>query len=486
MTSWLSRVYVFDLRTLALLRIAISSAVLWDLMSHVGDWQAFYTDFGLLPRAHLLEMQHRTFMNFHLTAGTLWGVALLHGLLAISSLAMLAGYHTRAATFLTWVLTLSLHHRNPLVLDIGHAELRIVLFWCLFLPLGARASLDSLRNPDWTQLPNRFFSLACLAYLVQVSLVYLWGALNKSDPSWRMGGDALYYALNLDSFTTPAGQWLRQQPELMRHLTGVTWVIELLVPLFLLFPWRNSISRPLGWLLILLLHIGVSLFLNLGPLGCLMVVCSLGILPWPTKLVPRLPTRLSNFEWPGPAKLPLPARSDRPSNYSPGRATRWLVSLGILYILYINIAVYRLSPVPFPVQVFGYTCQLYQNWSMFAPHPGRDDGWFVVEARQSGGKWIDLGRNGQTLSYHKPDLLSSRFPSQRWRCWMLNLHYKDSSILQQKFLAWSVDRWNAHHQSLERVDYARLVYIHEDTPPPGKPFGLQARIRAEYWPAPGR
>ena len=47
---------------------------------------------------------------------------------------------------MAWVLMLSLHNRNPVVLNAGDVYFRVLLCWGLFLPLAARCSLDRARS----------------------------------------------------------------------------------------------------------------------------------------------------------------------------------------------------------------------------------------------------------------------------------------------------------------------------------------------------
>jgi hypothetical protein len=96
-----------------------------------------------------------------------------------------------------------LHARNPLVLQGGDVLFRMLLFWSIFLPLGARCSLDALRRRSAEPLPDRVSSPCTLALMLQVCFVYWFAAAIKSDPVWRHEGSAgnaahrPYYAASL-------------------------------------------------------------------------------------------------------------------------------------------------------------------------------------------------------------------------------------------------------------------------------------------------
>ena len=60
------------------------------------------------------------------------------------------GYRARLATIACWFLVMSIHNRNPMILSAGDILLRLLLFWAMFLPLGARYSVDAAldKNPS--------------------------------------------------------------------------------------------------------------------------------------------------------------------------------------------------------------------------------------------------------------------------------------------------------------------------------------------------
>ncbi len=466
---------------MAALRIGLGLLILGDLLSLLPDSSAFFTDEGVLPRTLLLSITHRTYLNFYLMAGTLWGVALLHLLLALSALALLVGYQTRWATLACWLLSMSLQYRNPLLLDAGHLELRLILFWCLFLPLGARASLDSMRSPQWAKLPHVYHSVAGLGYLWQVGTIYFWAAINKVHPTWIGDAHALYYVLNLDQFATPLAKLLRTHPPWMRSLSPAVVGLEFLVVVLLWCPWRNRITRKFGLLGIGLLHLSIAACLDLGWMVPTALICCCGL--WPG--APLGWQALSRFGQPLlgwlNALLPLTAPSERPSGYAAKRSTQIFLVMAIGYVGYINLAVDRSWEVPRPVKLFGYTFQLYQSWPMFAPEPSRDDGWFVMEGVCENGRSVDLLRSGQETSWSKPDSVAALFGSQRWRMWQLGLRDKREAPLLQRYLEWSAQRWDAQHGPSQRLYYVRLVYVKETTPVPRQPFGLSSELMAERY-----
>ena len=478
--AWLRSIATLDLRALALLRMALAVLILADLAGNLPQLQTFYTDDGIMPRDLLIGIAHRTYFNLYFAAESVWGVALLHALAALAALALLVGYQTRWATLVSWALHIALANRNPWLLDGGDLQMRLALFWGFFLPLGARASIDSLRHPSWSTLPNAYSSPATLAYLLQIGLVYLIAGLAKSDGVWLVSGDALYYTFNQDVFATGLARWARSDPSLLRPLTFGALGVEFLIPLLLWLPRL----RVLGLALLSGFHLAIASCLQLGLMVPIALGTALGLLP--AQVCEALLGRASSKHWRallGWCSTRLPQSQSGclvPPAYVLRWPTRLLVWLGCLYIVYINAAVLQRNPrVPMPIQVFGYAFQLFQSWSMFAPSPGDDDGWFVIEGVCINRKSIDLLQNGRPVLWSKPDDVSARIPNQKWRCWFLNLRTHNLQAVNQHVLKWASDRWNATHQGDERLYFARLVYIAEPTPPPGQPIVIHAEVMAE-------
>jgi len=150
-----------------------------------------------------------------------------------------------------------------MILQGGDALLRMLLFWAMFLPLGAYYSVDAaLQKQPHTE---RFIlSWGTVAILVQVGIVYWFTTALKQGIQWIPDGTAVYYALMIDQFVTPFGLWLRQFPLVMQGLTYFVFALEFSA-LWLLFPVVKTVRiRTVGIVLLLLMHLGFSVSLSLG------------------------------------------------------------------------------------------------------------------------------------------------------------------------------------------------------------------------------
>ncbi len=451
------RLATVDLRALAWLRVGLALTVLWDLALRLRDMTAFYTDAGVMPRTVLLGLTHPTFCDLHLTVGTGWGVAFLALLEVFAALAMVVGYHTRASTAAVWLLHMSMRHRNPWISDAGDLELGLILFWCIFLPLGARASVDARRQK--VPREDRFASMGTVGYLLQVSIIYFMAGYYKLGETWLGTGQGLYYAFSLDQFATPLAQGALAHPQLLQVLSRAVVFLELGLAVGLWIPRL----RPLALLGLVAFHLGIALCLQLGMMVPIAIVCSLGL--WPIGREPPLQRLVTACH----ARLPR-------LRLLVFKVPDALLACACCYVLYINYASSRENyVVPLPIQAFGYALQLYQNWPLFA-EPETDDGWFVVEGTTRRRAAVDLLRGGQLVSWGKP---AFQFPNHRWRRFYQNLRYKNDPAVTQAFLRWAGRKWNAEHAGEEQLYYVRLVYVVETTPPPGQPLSWRTEVLGE-------
>ena len=96
--------------------------------------------------------------------------------LAVSMLAVLAalllvlGWHTRAASVVSFLLLVSLVRRNPYACHTGDLLLEALSFWAMFLPLGAHFSLDRLRCFTRAPPEPRVLTLGTAGVLLQIAM----------------------------------------------------------------------------------------------------------------------------------------------------------------------------------------------------------------------------------------------------------------------------------------------------------------------------
>lgn len=268
-----------DLRTLALFRVLLGGYLLVDLYLRSRDLSAHYTDFGIMPRDVAMSYLSSSSFSIHLMSGSTTFQAGLFLLAAMFAVMLVIGWRSRLATFACWFLLLSLQNRNTLILSGEDNLALLLLFWAMFLPTGARWSVDAALNEEGEDRDNSFCSIGTAALLLQGVSMYFFSALLKSDDVWMPDGTAAYYALNLDYFATPFALWLRQFEGLLQGLTYYVWVLELVGPILIFSPILN---RPIrAWLMgcFISMHVGFWMCLEIGLFPVISIIMNLAFLP---------------------------------------------------------------------------------------------------------------------------------------------------------------------------------------------------------------
>ena len=438
------------------MRIGVGLVLLTDLFIRSLSIRAFFTDEGILPLEILKTYNWNPYyFSLHAISGELWWQILLFLINALCIVLLIKGYRTRLLTFICWVFLTSLQNRNPFILQGGDDLLRLILLWGIFLPWGERYSGKASSYPD------RSFSFAHLGYILLIASVYFFSALLKTHAEWHEEGTALYYALSLDQLRLPLGTLLYQFPGLMKVLTQAVYYLELLAPLLLILPVPNYRLRLAGVIAIGLLHIGIAGTLYVGLFYIIGLVTLLGMLPsvWMDKLDARLGIRRQAIE---EAAEP-PGGVIRETFAALLNA---LVILMICYCLMLNLGNVKKFPYVLEPSLvkFGNTLRLEQSWGMFSPSVYKDDGFYIYSGYTKTGRYIDLKRDGQPLSYSKPGSIVSEFESDRWRKFGENYLFNNNNYMRPYFCKYLIRSWNRQHPEDPVTDLSILFMKEESLP----------------------
>ncbi len=372
LAAYTRRVFALDVRSLAVMRIAVAVTVIVDLCTRAVHLTEHYSDDGVLPRevarttSWLADVSLLSFSGSPIWAGVIFALGFAF------AAAVLVGWRTRWTTPLLWLVVLSIQHRNPVLHD--HRDVLFALALCFgsLLPWGAAFSLDARRGRSGT----RYTGLPAVAYVVAIACIYLFAALLKTGPEWRSDFTAVEYAIGLRYWANPAADHLLAHPTWMAILTVGVLAFEAAVALLLCSPWRHA-----RWIVVIgicALQLGFAIFLWLDTFPMIASALVLGLIPaslWRDKTAPI----------------------DRPA---PCRTRTRIGAMLIGYVVALNVlSVARpgaLSIAAAPAELLG----IDQRWTMFAPSPSRVDGWFVVEARTTTGS-TDL-LTGRPLTWSIP------------------------------------------------------------------------------------
>lgn len=463
----LRELFGIDVRSLALFRVCVGLVILYDVASRLPDLAAFYTDAGLLPRLSLLnKMANPWALSVHLMSGAAFVQAFLLLIQGVCGIGLLVGYRTRWMAVLAWWLTASLHRRNPMVAGGGDDYFRLLLFWGMFLPMGARWSLDRALSPARRPPPARAFSWGTAALLLQVAMGYLMAVYHKWDlPMWH-DGTAIYYALSIDNYANAFAPVLLGFPSLLKGLTHATLWFEWFGTLLLFCPLFTGPVRTLAVCVFLFMHAGFSASLHLMLFPAVSATAMLPFLPswfW-DRLVFRRPPR------------PVPPAEARPigiasSAWANGCAAVFLACAVSWNLQAVKPLHYKM---PEALRVLTNLTHLEQAWRMFAPPPPTG-GWFVIPGTLKDGTEVDLFRRGAPVSWEKPSR-RAMFRNERWRRYMFNFVFGKNKAFWPDYAQYLCRSWNDGHAGLQQLQSLEIVFMARTTPPPGQAAAYQKKV----------
>ncbi len=500
LVAWRARLGVLlsvDLRSLAVLRIGLAGLLLVDLIGRAGDLSAHYSDVGVLPRAALFESEGlRAYLSLHALSGSVLWQAGLFVLAGLFALMLLAGVRTRLATVASWLLLLSLHHRNPVVLQAGDALLRLLLFWGMMLPLGARWSVDSAAGPLGLsrRKDNRLLSVAGVAIFLQVCLVYWFTATFKDHPMW-WHENAAYFALNIDQLVTPLGMWVRQIDWLLPILTWTAFAVAIVAPVLVFCPVWTGTARLLVILAMIGTHLALAMCLKLGLLPYVAMVSWLVFLPgrwwdwlwarsrrqrglranpsralWVLALVKRLPMIVSGSRR-GTGDVLIDVPTDRHQRIGARRWEQVVAVVALVYLVTWNLqwlnAHGDATTGEARQAAAGDVLRMEQSWNMISPEALGLDGWFVMPGKLRDGTQVDAFTGGP-VNWSNPSAIAGYDPGARWRKYLRNLTKPGHDHNLHHYAKYLVRTFNTDRTIDKQLESFDIVFIQEATLPDGE------------------
>jgi predicted DCC family thiol-disulfide oxidoreductase YuxK len=449
------------------------------------------------------------------------------------------------------------------------ALLRMMLFWAMFLPVGARYSIDAAMataKGNMEEQAKRVFSPASVALLLQVIYVYWFAVLLKSAPEWRHEGTAVWYAFSLEQLQTPVTRIFLQAPTFLKFLTFFVLAEEALAPVMLLFP--VPMVRAVGVLFLAAMQLGFFSTLRVGLFPQLACVALIPFLPgffWDRGEQRRDKTRITIYydggcdfcrksvhilrEFLLPLDTPFIAAQDSPATHEEMRRenswivvdgagrhyrtdalatmfahsrlpwmarllrvasiqrigdvfyqrvertrpmlSRWMtpiryrplslrhskltqifVVLMIVFVTWENLWTWNERfRIPESLQWPATLLRVDQRWDMFSPMPARYDGWFVVPGQLANGKYVDIFRNGEEVSFARRPAseVAAQYKNERWRKFLMDISRNND----QRYLSFYADYlcrdWNRGKKSSD-PDFLRsleIIFVGHKTAPPG-------------------
>ena len=422
-------------------------------------------------------------------------------------LAFTVGYRTRLFHALSLACIVSLHSRCIFLENGGDVVLNLLCAWTLFLPMGARFSVDAIRNsfrarPEKTiaELNDRaalatsetapVASLAMLAILLQLSVIYYLNALHKTGWTWRQGV-AVHYVLYQERMVTWLGLLARDHIPLWlsRRMTYTTYNIELLAGLLLLNPFFRVWSRRFAVVLLPGLHLAFAALLNLGQFSFNMIgfyPLLLGARDW--ELFGR---------WLGPS-AGVGASAVR--TYAPSPARRWLcrglATMRELAVLVVMVALgsqvlvenqavpqrFKVAQSKWMQQIVQYP-RLYQGWRMFSADVPTGERMMYVDAVTVTGRHVDpFNEAGARVAALPVERIPRHMEQDEFFCDYTN-RVPDNDTYWQALRAWIFDYPRRTQAPENRIVSFEVKLLEQDNPPPGErePRNFRTKVMLRGW-----
>jgi hypothetical protein len=258
--------------TLGVVRIAFGALVVgWTLLLSSDLYLAFGSE-GVLPRAPSRAFTWSVFSIYTSDSALLVGWIVL----LCAAFALMVGWHSRLAAILVFILILSFERRNPLIFNSGDTVIRIEALFLALAPCGAALSLDQRRRGGsfWSAREIRPWPIRLLQ--IQLSIIYLSTVVAKlAGETWQNGTAVAYSLRQRDLLIVPAPSWVTDSLLISNALTWGTLVIEAALGILV---WnRRWCLRVLAAGVIL--HLSISLSMEVGFFSCAMFVLYLAFIP---------------------------------------------------------------------------------------------------------------------------------------------------------------------------------------------------------------
>lgn len=454
-----------DHRSLAAFRIAFGATLLGNLWAraHDGNFVAHYSEIGVFPMEVTRDMAFGLRWSVFDAIGTETAASFAVAAILVVYLAYTFGLFTRLSQVLVAAILVMLYHRNPLVDDGSDSAMRLFAVWTAFLPLGERFSLDVIwrRKRPTT---GHYTGIAVWLLIINLAISYFLNAIQKDAGRWGVGL-AIRDVLWDPWIAGPLAVWGRTHlPDLaIRTMTWGTLVVEYtLMATVMLVPF-SVWARRITIVLMLALHGGIALFMNLGSFSFIFLSLPLLFVPsrdWDRLPIARVGTR----------------RRER-------LEVRLLVgALALFWASYCAVFLAMNFRMPKPVRATGAWARgpfivamheafmIPQNWLKFR-NPSQSPWTLVVQVEERDGTVRDFLRpvpEGTPFNLYLP-LEQSAHMGKYWVSWMLYMTFPQYQAYREPFAEY------LYRQGAERF-WVHQVTVQVPDGPSAEPKGKSSQL----------
>jgi hypothetical protein len=265
-------------RSLALFRILLGCAVLWQALATARDLPLLVGEFGLIQRnlndalaADVLP-RIRWFVPAHASG---WAsekhiIYFLFALYLISVFYLIVGYRTKWFAAASLFFHLLFNSSGSASSYGAHALSTSGLFFCLVLPVGCFYAVRGGKRPV---VPDTI-GISRFGLRAYMTLVYASSGMEKlSGGPWR-NGDAMWNFLMRPEVSLMNFGWISHVPFVA---AGLAWIVLAVETGYILCLIMTRI-RPVWFFLTLLLHLGIALTIHLWFFSLTMIALNVGAL----------------------------------------------------------------------------------------------------------------------------------------------------------------------------------------------------------------
>lgn len=452
--SWASDTFGLDVRSLAIFRIALGSIVVADALLRTRDLRLMFAPGGTFPLEILRRWQgDPCSWSLATILDAEWVGPLVLTLEALSGMLLAAGFFTRAATVAAWIMVVSVIRRTAPATNAGDAWLCCLLFWGIFLPLGAVWSWDDGRRGSRTgPSPGPVRGPGAVALVLQVAAVYLSAGLGKLNDGW-LSGAAAAHALSVHDHGTILGHRLFAGGWGSRPLSWGVVAAELLAPVLLVGVPR--LRTPLAFSFIMF-HAAACLLMSIGLFGYVGLAAWLPLLPAAVWKRGRARSTSEHRVFSGPEKVSEDFFNGQPARRAADAACVVAGMVAVASLVH-DIGPAGVRPAPAPLVHMANLLCLHQHWQMFGTVE-RQEQWAYARGDLADGRIVDLLRGGRPLQTERPDGGFSTLPHHRWHKLLWNLQRPQHRVFAPPLAAALAADWNDRHAPGEHVISVELHF----------------------------
>lgn len=259
-----------DPRLASVLRIGYGVLLLINLAVLAPDVPLWFTESGLVPGAlgrWLINPYALTVLG---RVDAAWWPWLWFGVLAAAAVLLTIGWHSRVQAVVVLVVLTWLQHRNYAIVDAEDTLFRLFAFYLALCPSGWAFSLDARRRKRRGIAAEPPVPWGLRLFQLQMSVIYLSSAIEKSLGTDWTGGTALYYVARLDDAfgKLPVPSAMFETPWLFHAMTWSVLALEWLLPVVL---WLKR-TRRAAIVVAIVFHLAIDGTMNLFLLHWLMIL----------------------------------------------------------------------------------------------------------------------------------------------------------------------------------------------------------------------